>query len=143
MVRAGIVTHPSDWSHSGYREIQNPPKRYGIIDLRELSSLCGFNEVTGFQQAHREWVREALSRNRALGEGHWSEAIAVGSLSFVNNVKRQLGFKAAHRDPMELEGTYALREPGEAYGPNFGAESEALSSENTRFWNENPEAIAT
>jgi len=53
MVRAGVVIHPSDWAHSGYREIQNPPKRYGIIDLPELSSLSGFNGVTDFQQAHR------------------------------------------------------------------------------------------
>jgi hypothetical protein len=66
-------------------------------------------------------------------EDNWSEAIAVGSLSFVNNVKRELGFKAGHREVMDLEGTYALREEGEAYGPNFGGESEALSLENTRF----------
>jgi hypothetical protein len=44
---------------------------------------------------------------------------------------------------MELEGTYALREEGEAYGRNLGGESEALSLENTRFWNEYPEATAT
>jgi hypothetical protein len=48
MVRASVVAHPSGLAHGGYREIQNPPKRYGIIDLRELSSLCGFNRVTDF-----------------------------------------------------------------------------------------------
>jgi putative transposase len=53
MVRARVVRHPHDWTHSGYREIQNPPKRYGIIDLRELSSLCGFREIAEFPQAHR------------------------------------------------------------------------------------------
>jgi putative transposase len=36
IVRARVVAHPRDWGQSGYREIQNPPKRYGIIDLREL-----------------------------------------------------------------------------------------------------------
>jgi hypothetical protein len=142
MVRAGVVRHPSQWVHSGYREIQNPPRRYGIIDLRKLSSLCGFNRLTDFQQAHREWVKR-----RSVGtprrEGNWSEAIAVGSLSFVHIVKRELGFKAAHREVMELQGSYALREEGEAYGPNFGGETEALRLENTRFWNDNPEATAT
>jgi putative transposase len=49
MVRARVVAHPRDWGQSGYREIQNPPKRYGIIDLRELSSLCGFTGVAKFQ----------------------------------------------------------------------------------------------
>ena len=66
-------------------------------------------------------------------EGNWSEAIAVGSLSFVHIVKRELGFKAAHREVMELEGSYALREEGEAYGTNFGGETEVLRLESSRF----------
>jgi putative transposase len=106
MVRAGVVTHPCDWTHSGYREIQNPPKRYGIIDLRELSSLCGFSEVAEFQQAHRRWVDDSLTRERMAREGRWSEALAVGNLNFVEKVKSELGFKAAHREVIEGGGTY-------------------------------------
>jgi putative transposase len=97
MVRAGVVTHPSEWPHSGYREIQDPPKRYGIIDLRQLSALCGFSEVANFQRAHRDWVDEAIKREIVARESRWSEAVAVGSLSFVNTVKSELGFKAAHQ----------------------------------------------
>jgi putative transposase len=143
MVRAGVVTHPSDWAHSGYREIQNPPKRYGIIDLRDLSSLCGFEGMTDFQQAHRDWANEALSREGVVREASWSKAVAVGSSSFVNKLKSKIGFKAAHREVTEAEGTYALREEDEAYRPNFADESEALSSKNTRFLNEYPEATTT
>ena len=134
MVRAGVVTHPSDWAHSGFREIQNPPKRYGIIDLRELSAVCGIDGITDFQKAHREWVNEALSREGMVREANWSEAIAVGSLSFVNQLKGELGFKAAHREVTELGASYALRGRGSLW-PNFGGESEALSAENTRLWN--------
>jgi putative transposase len=143
MVRAGVVRHPCDWTHSGFREIQNPPKRYGIIDLRELSSLCGFSEVAEFQQAHRRWVDDALTRESMAREGRWSEAIAVGNLNFVEKVKSELGFRAAHRGVLDGSGTYALREQGEAYGSNFGGKNEALRSENSRFWNENPEATAS
>src|ERR1051325_10113518 len=143
MVRAGVVTHPSGWAHSGYREIHNPPKRYGIIDLGELSSLCGFNTVTDFQEAYRDWVQEALSRKSVAREGNWSEAIAVGSLSFVNRVKTELGFKASHRKRRELQATYALGEEGKAYGAIFAGKKEPLRLENTRFWNENPEATVT
>ena len=32
MVRAGVVQHLSEYNVSGYNEIQNPPKRYSIID---------------------------------------------------------------------------------------------------------------
>ncbi len=87
MVRARVITHPGDWTQSGYREIQNPPKRYGIIDLRELSSLCEFSEVAEFQQAHRRWVEDSLTCERTAREGQWSEAIAVGNLTFVEKVK--------------------------------------------------------
>ena len=119
MVRAGVVTHPSDWAHSGYRETQNPPKRYGIIDLRELSAVCGIDGITDFQKAHREWVNEALSREGMVREANWSEAVAVGG--FVNMLKAELGFKAAHREVTELGASYALYEGGEAYGSNLAA----------------------
>ena len=56
MVRARVVTHPCDWTHCGYQEIQNPPKGYGISDLPELSSLCGFSEIAEFRQTPRRWV---------------------------------------------------------------------------------------
>ena len=69
--------------------------------------------------------------------------IAVGSLSFVEKVKNELGFKAAHREAIEMDGTYALREQREAYGPDFAEENEALSSENTRFWDYNSAVAAT
>jgi putative transposase len=143
MVRAGVVGHPSNWAHSGYQEIQNPPKRYGIIDHLELSSLCGFNGVTDFQQAHRHWVTEALSRESLVREGNWSEAIAVGNLNFVEKVKSELGSKATHREMTQLQGTYVLCEDGEAYGRDFGGKSEPLSLENTRFWNEFSRTTAT
>ena len=37
------------------------------------------------------------------------------------------------------DGTYALREPAEAYARNLTGENEALSSENTLPWNESLE----
>jgi putative transposase len=143
MVRARVVTHPCDWTHSGYREIQNPAKRYGIIDLRELSLLCGFSEIPEFQQAHRRWVDDSLTGERTAREGWWSEAVAVGNLNFVEKVKNELGFKAAHRKVIEAVGTYALREQSEAYGSDFTGKNEVLSSENTRFWNEDSKFAVT
>jgi hypothetical protein len=70
-------------------------------------------------------------------------AVAVGTLSFVNTVKSELGFKAAHRGVIKQGETYVLREQSETYRSNLTGENELLSSENARFWNENPEATAT
>jgi len=93
MVRAGVVSHPVEWAHSGYREIQEPPKRYAVIDLEGLAALCGFTDLRGFQGAHRQWVEQALENACAPRDDRWSEAIAVGSLPFVETSKMILASK--------------------------------------------------
>jgi putative transposase len=104
-----------------------------------LDGLCGFADLRDFQRAHRQWVEQALENGRALREDRWSEAIAVGSLDFVERVKNDLGIKAMHREAVHADGIYALREPSEAYARRFAAVSEALRSENTFPWNESLE----
>jgi len=98
--------------------------------------LCGFTDLRDFQRAHRQWVEQALENGGAPRDDRWSEAIAVGSLAFVERVKNDLGIKAIHREVLETDGTYALREPSEAYTRNLTGENDALSSENTLPWNE-------
>src|SRR3989304_4368840 len=78
MVRAGVVRHPAEWAHGGYREIQDPPERCTLIELADLSTSCGFASVADFQRAHRQWVEEALAREAVRRDARWSEAIAVG-----------------------------------------------------------------
>ena len=86
MVRAGVVRHPVKWATSSYHEIQQPPKRYAVIDLPGLVALCGFSKLADFQQAHRQWVETALEGGSAVRETQWSEAVAVGSLAFACQV---------------------------------------------------------
>jgi putative transposase len=143
MVRAGVVDHPAEWAHSGYREIQEPPGRYAIIDLRGLMALCGFAEVADFQLAHRQWIEESLPHEKAVRDERWSRAIAVGSLAFVDNVRSDLGIKAMHREVAQRDGTYILREQSEAYGEDFASESDSLTLNNTISWEENIETVET
>jgi putative transposase len=143
MVRAGVVSHPVEWVHGGYAEIQKPPKRYAIIDREGLAALCGFTDLRDFKRAHREWIEQALQNGCAPRDNRWSEALAVGSLAFVERVKNELGIKAMHRDVLETDGTYVLREPSEAYACNFTGENEASSSENTLPRNESLENPGT
>jgi putative transposase len=119
MVRAGVVKHPAEWAHGGYREIHAPPERYGVIDLVTLSALTGFASVAEFQKAHREWVDAALRGKISARDERWSATIAVGSREYVNKVKTELGNRAAHRQVAEVDGTYALREPGIPYTHGF------------------------
>ena len=136
MVRAGVVNHPGEWKENGFTEIHKPPKRYAIIDLQSLSELSGFADLRDFQRAHRQWVEQALENGLASRDDRWSESIAVGSLAFIDQVKNELGFKADHRDVIESDGSYVLREPAEAYAIKFAGGNKALRSQNTFFWNE-------
>ena len=64
----------------------------------------------------------------------WTQALAVGSQAFVEKIKDELGGKALHRGLDRLDGTYALREAGEAYRGHFAVENAALRPKNTIFW---------
>ena len=119
MVRAGAGNHPGQWNENRFCEIQEPPKRYAILDLRTLSELCGFEDLGGFQKAHRQWIEEALVSELNLRDARWSEAIAVDSLVFVERVKNDLGVKPIHREVLETDETYTLCDPAEAYAGKF------------------------
>ncbi len=136
MVRAGVVGHPLQWAHGGYREIQDPPDRYTVIDVAHLSALCGFANVADFQRAHRQWVTQAL-KQVARRDERWSEAVAVGGRAFVEKVKRELGLSARHREVDEAEGTFTLRESRSAYTSDFGTETDELRLKNKLLWGEN------
>jgi hypothetical protein len=99
--------------------------------------------VADFQRAHRQWVEEALTRELVVREDRWSEAIAVGSGTFVEKVKSELGVRATHREIVEVDRTYGLREPSQAYGSEFASENEALMLKNTIQWQKNAEIAQT
>lgn len=115
MVRAGVVRHPAEWPHSGYREIQNPPERYAIIDLVSLSALCGFEAVARYQEAHRHWIEAALAQQAAGRDERWSRSLAVGTQAFVEKLRAELAIKARFREVVETDGVCTLREPSGEY----------------------------
>jgi hypothetical protein len=95
-------------------------------------------KVSGvWRRCHRRCLLTGVKK------GRWSEAIAVGSLAFVEKIKGELGSKAMHREVEEFEGTHVLREESEVYGFKSAGEKESLSPENTVFWNESFEDART
>jgi putative transposase len=128
MVRAGVVQHPRDWVHGGYCEIQDPPRRYALIDLKALMDLCGFADMANLQTAHRQWIEDALSRNAGSRNEHWSEALAVGSEPFVTAIQQALGTRAKYRTPQQIsDGRHVLRQQPAPYRTTFSREKRAPS----------------
>jgi putative transposase len=115
MVRAGVVSHPMEWINGGYRELQHPPHRYRLIDLPELSSLCGFARVADFQRAHKRWIEESLRQDVMARDDRWTRAVAVGNATFVEAVKRGLEFRARYREIVAGATSHELRELHVAY----------------------------
>jgi hypothetical protein len=71
-----------------------------------------------------------------MRDDRWTELIAIGSRTSIDQVKNELGFKADHRDVIESDGSYVLRQAAEGYALKFAVENEALRSQNTFFWNQ-------
>lgn len=56
MVRAGVVSHPSEWPFGGYGEIQVPRRKSVLIAHQKLASLAGFATYDAFRDTHKELV---------------------------------------------------------------------------------------
>ena len=135
MVRAGIVEHPADWEHGGYLAIQNPPKRYQIIDSDALCELSGIRSFKDFQVAHREWVSDSLQRGNLLNrEASFSEALAVGGSDYLSTFQSAIGIEHRKRKTVEEEIGFCIKEPVTVYNCDFAGEIAGLSHENTWFW---------
>lgn len=137
MVRAGVVKHPSDWEIGGFSEIQNPPARYGVIDRQGLHEFCGIPKGESFAEHHRQWVQDALLNAAGNRESCWTESIAVGSRSYVEEIKTRLGIKAAGRRIEKQQGDICLlREEPAPYNIGIDLENAALRLGNSYFWEE-------
>ena len=129
------MTNPSDWIFSGYNEIQNPNRRYGIIDHKKLVELLNAGTEDKLKEQHIGWIEEALRTNNNQREARWTESIAVGSREFVNRTWDKLGLGGQRRKiVVEREGACKIQEPSTPYGIHFTPEKMPHRPENTYLW---------
>jgi len=130
MARTVACQHPSGWEFCGYTSIQNPPKRYQVIDRNRLAELLNLNSVEELAQQQRTWVETAIEDDANVRDSKWSESIAVGDRTFVKDVMDRLGAKAMDREIAEDNGTAVLREPKIPYSVSFDPKTGPLSPKN-------------
>ena len=135
MVRAGVVSHPEQWDHGGYNEIQHPRRKNILIDYETLGKLSGFTTFDEFQIAHRRWVESAISNNKMEREQAWTCSIATGSRRYVESVKFQMGSFGVGRQIRKNGENFELRETPSPYNAVFDAEKSDIDGENLWFWN--------
>ncbi|MBD3392109.1 MAG: transposase [Chitinivibrionales bacterium] len=134
MVRANVVSHPLEWPHCGYSEIQRGKRRYQLIDYECLMSLLDAPNHEALRRTNREIVDAVLHEGRLQREGFWSESIAVGGQKFIEQMKKSLGQRGRMEQTTEdesQEGTLALREPRAPYGGGSERQSHILTGDNS------------
>jgi putative transposase len=130
MVRAGVVTHPGQWPHCGYHEIQESRKRNVLIDYERLIHLFGIGTYNRLRNRHWQWVNKYLEKTEKIREGEWTRSIAVGGQPFVENVKELLGVRAKGREVIKGTEGYQLREEAARYKALFEVENGDIALEN-------------
>jgi putative transposase len=126
MVRAGGVRHPSEWSFSGYKEIQEPRRKCALIAYERLRELAGSDTYDHFRAVHRDWVNDSLGQGRSIRDSKWTRSIAVGSEHFVHRTKKELGARAKGRVVLESAEAFQLREPEVSYLVDFGPKNDDI-----------------
>ena len=127
MVRAGVVSSPSEWETGGYHEIQAPRQRYRIIDREALAAALEV-DLRNLSQYHAEWIATALAQRELCRQPQWSESVAVGSRVFAAHVIGELGARARDRRIENQAGLYVVREATAPYWPRIRAEKVAVSA---------------
>ncbi len=132
MVRAGVATHPSKYKTCRLNEIQEPPKRYSIIDRKALQNLLSIHDQERFQREYPHWVESELATDRNKRNGFWSESVAVGNERFVKEIQQQLAWRVRGRtDISSHDNTSILKEPPLPYNTLFNGQKDILRQNNT------------
>ena len=139
MVRAGVVSHPSEWPFGGYGEIQEPRRKSVLIAYQKLAGLAGFATYDAFRKTHKELIDEALTHAGIFRQrqSQWTESIAVGSRSFTEMIKEKLGILAKGRKILENEAGFQLRESMGTYIANFDGKKDDIGAQNAYYWDLN------
>jgi hypothetical protein len=58
---------------------------------KDLDALLGIRDSEQLSRSRLDWIEAALQSEVKIREGRWSENVAVDSLSFVEQVKADLG----------------------------------------------------
>jgi putative transposase len=109
MVRAGVVKHPAEWPFSGYNEIQNPKRKYVIINYERLRELLGFDSYDQVKLAHRTGIESFLTNGKNFRDDKWTKSIAVGSECFIDNIQALMKSMALGRKPHKSGESFHLR----------------------------------
>ncbi|MCF6176224.1 MAG: hypothetical protein L3J71_10710 [Victivallaceae bacterium] len=92
MVRAGVVEHPSKWTHSAYRELRGERQRCCIINMPRLLNSLAMKDENSFQGWHERVLAEKLTQKNHR-EKYWSNSVAAGEREWLEQLVKSQRLK--------------------------------------------------
>lgn len=132
MVRAHVVSTPSQWEYGGYYELFKSNQN-GIIDRKCLLKSTGLTDWEEYKRYYTNQMEIALQGSLLKKDESWSKSIAIGDEQFINVIKQKLGIKVKKRPVLNSdisETTTILKEPLNTYG----AEYSHIDQDNSYCW---------
>ena len=116
MVRAGVVSHPSDWPWCGYQELVGERSRYRLLDVDRLLELLGVADLGSFRTEYQERILRTIEAKRLNREKCWTESIAVGGKEYVTKIAATIRDERLRpRIEEEKNGSWAVWESSSIY----------------------------
>ncbi len=125
MVRAGQVSHPSQWRWCGHDELVGDRKRFRILDLDGLLASLGRGSIDELRAWYAGAVEQRIAARQLAREAHWSSGLAVGDREFTERARswftqrRRIDLAACGNAP---GAPWVVREEPPAYGGEMGGE---------------------
>ncbi len=91
------------------------------------------DDLHSLQQLHQQLVDEELLRDCLQRDPAWSEAIAVGSETFIEKIKEQLMSRASHLNCLFIRDKFLLKEPETIYQVHLSSEKAQLRGDNCYY----------
>lgn len=110
MVRARVVSHPSEWPFCGYNELMQNPQRYRLINFKTMMDLIGIDDLIALRKFYSKCIESTLLSNKMIRDSRWTESIAVGTEAFISNVRNKLGIKAKYRNIKKFQKSWIIKD---------------------------------
>jgi putative transposase len=133
------VRHPFKYKMSGFIEIQQPPKRYRMIDRAALLNPFSVGDDERFCREHKHWVEMELAADAMKRKALWSELIAVGSEGFVSRIKEKPEARAGRSAIISEDEGLCCRNTKLPIGARLGGEKNSLRLKNSYYFDISPE----
>jgi REP-associated tyrosine transposase len=129
MVRCGVVAHPREWEWVGYHEIMGMRRRYRLVDVDRLCWRLATSDLEDLRHNLEAALAEAIAQGELQREAIWTEALAVGSIQFVERIKPMVLTRRETEVISMGEGVSVLQDSPSPYGPERGLKNAAKAQE--------------